>query len=392
MNHISIDENNNEYDIAFNSKRKPKPFEDIEPIDSSEEEDDEVQDQNELEPNKLPLANDVDEDDMFASEEEQLLKNNLPTVEVEDDDMFASDEEPSTTKKLQFSTQDQIEELSDMYSNEDESEPEEEEHDEETINYYTNAENYESNNHKKKKKQPKIEKFDLSEETQSGIIDEEGNLLKNESEEEIDEEDEYISQFSKSEIRKAKKAEEERIKFANNQQEDTEPIENILLSLIEILEPAETSLEALARLNTTLKRQKKQKLNINKAENDITIITNSCSKLSKKSLFEDVYDVTREEFMRKYQQETGVEYKNRTKRLREEKEEEEDESLKEEEIDYGEKIWEFKWIDDLTDTINGPYSEYEMYHWKQTYFENKVVVRKIGEDSFKHIQEINFQT
>ena len=50
-------------------------------------------------------------------------------------------------------------------------------------------------------------------------------------------------------------------------------------------------------------------------------------------------------------------------------------------IDYGEKIWEFRWIGDEDEdkVINGPYSSYEMNHWKETYFENKVEVRKIGE-------------
>lgn len=96
---------------------------------------------------------------------------------------------------------------------------------------------------------------------------------------------------------------------------------------------------------------------------------------------------------RKFQTITGQSFnvERGLKRSREESDDEDDENSQINNIDYGEKIWEFRWIGDENEdkVINGPYSSYEMNHWKETYFENKVEVRKIGETKFQNIEYIN---
>lgn len=145
-------------------------------------------------------------------------------------------------------------------------------------------------------------------------------------------------------------------------------------------------------------------------KNTITKLTDSCSILQNQHGQSEVYEMTKEELMRLFQKETGKYYSlNRgLKRNREEEEEEEElkghenlsngdetnslvNNVREEsgkEIDYGEKIWEFRWMGD--DLVNGPYSEYEMKHWKDTYFNNQVEVRKIGNVDFRHILNVIF--
>lgn len=90
---------------------------------------------------------------------------------------------------------------------------------------------------------------------------------------------------------------------------------------------------------------------------------------------------------RKFQTITGQSFnvERGLKRSREESDDEDDENSQINNIDYGEKIWEFRWIGDENEdkVINGPYSSYEMNHWKETYFENKVEVRKLVKQNSK---------
>ncbi|KAI5962585.1 uncharacterized protein KGF55_003661 [Candida pseudojiufengensis] len=413
MNHKSLEpyDDYHDDDIAFKKKSRQRLKVDLETLDSSESEDDlEVQDSHLYFGSR---KEDNHKEDLFVSKDDKISKDNKVNAEIEDEDMFASDEDEVVKKKVQFIDRDQPQDINsrDDYSNynheryrEDTHQKEEQDFDEseeeDDITSSHNTISEEDGSEVDEAKEPRIERFDLSEEKELGIIDNEGNLIKHGSEDEKDAEEEYISGFSKHEILKAKRAEEERTRIAKEQQmninANKESIRDILKSLIEILEPAETPMESLARLNSILKKKKKQKLNGIQASSEITCITDCCSKLTKSSLFEEPYDVTREEFMREYQKVTGLQYINSSKRHRDGDEEADDRANQtinddeqdQTENDYGEKIWEFKWIGETN--LNGPYSEYEMYHWKENYFQSKVLVRKLGEASFKHIEEVTF--
>ncbi|ONH64949.1 CD2 antigen cytoplasmic tail-binding protein 2 [Cyberlindnera fabianii] len=47
------------------------------------------------------------------------------------------------------------------------------------------------------------------------------------------------------------------------------------------------------------------------------------------------------------------------------------------------KEWQFRWLGDSQ--IHGPYTTHEMKYWKETYFQDRVEVRKIGQDDFTHV-------
>ncbi|KAI5970657.1 hypothetical protein CANMA_000248 [Candida margitis] len=393
-----------------------------------------------------PIANQNEsEDDMFSSEDDKE-PTRKPQLQLhqdddDDDDMFASDndneiESTNEAKKVQFSNNNQTIHLSsqssDNSNNNDESQSEPEEEDEDRNDYYINAEEFTTSQQGKKRQQPKIEAFNMDQEEREGHFNKLGDYVSNKhsgtDSDESQDEDAWTTQFTKSDIRKAKLAQAKRQQDADESSSgrsiNLDPIESVLASLIEALEPVETPMEALARLNTQLKSTKKSKksqkpkdkkqLDSSIAKQSVSQITNFCSILVKnetKLHFDnDVYDMTREEFMRKYQTLTGHEYKRSAargsglKRPRDDEvpdtsgkqqedqysELQEEQDPLEDEVDYGEKIWEFKWLNDDANTINGPYSQYEMKHWKQNYFENGVEVRKVGESAFRHIQDITF--
>lgn len=395
------------------------------------------------EENKLDTSNVFEgEDDMFASEDEDKSHHAPVPDDSDDDDMFASDGSDhingtKRSKQVKFSNDTQTVYLqpttSDLsFTNATELDSENEET---TNDYYINAENFTTSSQQrtlKNKKQPKIEAFNMDQEERDGHFDNVGNYIANKSEGDVSDdldkfqdEDSWARNYTKSDIRKAKLAQAKRVQDASERQRTTtsvniDPIESTLASLIELLEPVETPMEALARLNAqhrkknpTKKKKNRRQLNKNQLDSSIikdciSQITNFCSILINEKGMDDeeVYDTTREEFMRKYQSKTGQEYRHtKLKRSREndndissgngiyQPEHEQvsnEEVFKEDDEDYGEKIWEFKWLNDEANIINGPFSSYEMNYWKQNYFENNVEVRKVGDGEFKHIQEMSF--
>ena len=348
------------------------------------------------------ILGDNKENDMFDSDkEDDMFTNDNKQEDDDDDDMFASDNEESDPQKNNLDDEE-----------EEEEEEEIKETDESVNNYYNNIEDLNFDSFQNKKKEPKFEAFNLKEETNMGKFDNEGNYIPNEQKDssDADDDDLWLEDYNnKSEINKAKQAQllrerQQREKSKSKSMEkdhNVEPLEVLLSDLILLLEPVESPMEALARLNPKKLRKKKKKgddddnnkNSIANHEELINRITNVCSILINDKQIDDIYELTREELMRKFQTITGQSFnvERGLKRSREESDDEDDENSQINNIDYGEKIWEFRWIGDENEdkVINGPYSSYEMNHWKETYFENKVEVRKIGETKFQNIEYIN---
>ncbi|CAX40211.1 non-essential component of U5 snRNP, putative [Candida dubliniensis CD36] len=336
--------------------------------------------------NKIQQKEDVfgddNENDMFDSDRENDMfsddNDNGNDNGNDEDDMFASDNEESAS--------------SEKNNNNDNDDDEIKETDESVNNYYNNIEDLNFDLFKNKK-EPKIEAFNLKEETNSGKFDDEGNYIPDEQEEDSQSSDNdiWLDNYNTSDINKAKQAQAIREKRQRDKEKEkdhnVEPLEILLSDLISLLEPAESPLEALARLNPK-KSKKNSKTVHNNSDESINRITNVCSSLINDKQIDDIYDLTREELMRKFQATTGRPY-NVERGLKRSREECDDDNSEIENIDYGEKIWEFRWIGD-EDILNGPYSNYEMDHWKKTYFENKVEVRKVGETEFKNVEYIDF--
>ncbi|KAK6873869.1 Protein LIN1 [Candida tropicalis] len=355
--------------------------------------------------NQVKLNYDSDSSDPEESDNEDVVKGKVTSQNDDEDDMFASDNEDKdmvgecretneSKKTPQFLDVSQLEGQEKLVIESDVSDTDEDNDDEEVDHeYYNNTDDADIYT-TRKRRAPKMEAFNLEEEANEGKFDLDGNYIRNDTNGEESapaNDDVWLNDYKRKDIKKARKAQEERKKLQTNKllerNINMDPIDVLLSGLIDILEPDETPMEALARLNPTKKKsnKKKPRNQIDESNKElIQKVTDLCSTLINDKFLDDVYELTREELMRKYQVETGEAYKLKrgTKRAREEED-------VDDEIDYGEKIWEFRWIGD--DEINGPYSSYEMNHWKQSYFKNKVEVRKVGSGTeFKNVSYIEF--
>ncbi|CAH2354333.1 protein Lin1p [[Candida] railenensis] len=389
--------------------------------------------------NDIRLNYSSDSSDNLEEDEEEVDSKEPagddPSKENESDDMFADDnddeeeeEEENTkhkskiqkTKPIRHKSSDIMDmrefernegiddyELENDNENEQDEDEDEEDVENEKIEYFTKAEELDSMpdslQTRKSTWKPKIEAFNLREEADEGHFDLNGNYVKTKDEEEeaaAVNEDHWIHNTKKSDILRAKESQlareratkEKRIK----RNRTVLPTTELLSKLIEMLEPAESPLEALARLTPqklSRNRKKKQHQEANPNKETILCITEVCDQLVNDKTIENVYEMTREEFMRLYKTESGTDFKaSRAKRSREELESDHENESEQTESnsDYGEKIWEFRWIE-APDEILGPYSAYEMKYWKASYFENKVEVKKVDEATFRHVEIEDFE-
>lgn len=299
-----------------------------------------------------------DDDDMFASEDEKVEKKDKKKVELLDMNEF---EKALGVENTVYT----------LEENHNEDEDDDDDDDEANNAYYINAEDGES---KGRKKEPKLEQFNLREEAEEGVFDADGNYERKAS---TTIEDEAWMNSNGAETRRAKRA--QKVREKNEQKarrqklEDFRDIAENIRILVQFLEPAETPLEALARL-----APKKKGKSISEEETlrkDMVFdITEACDRLTNDNDIDDIYEKSREELMRLYSRETGQELEPRgIKRLREEEDSQE---------------WEFCWKGE--DIVNGPYSAQQMAEWVEHYFNGDVVVRRVGEHEFVDVNEVTF--
>ncbi|ODV85501.1 hypothetical protein CANARDRAFT_175958 [[Candida] arabinofermentans NRRL YB-2248] len=390
---------------------------------------------------------DDDDDDMFASDDDQEVKNGTTSntkkikgPKVLDMDQFEKELYDEDEVELP-----QIDQEEDMIEGDiDEIQDEESRKiDKETLQkYYEHQEDFQEIDaleraRIKKLTGPKIEAFNLKKESKKGTFDENGNYVRkkakfdedededndNESESESDDEseekklntkDSWLSSVTKLDIQKAKEAEESRKEKQRNELKIKRatlisiPTEDIIKRLVRQLQPVETSMELLQRLNGQAKQLKKLKQREKERElrSKIQDIMNDIEMLVERRYA--AYDLEREELLRIYSKLTGGKSlelnggteKESRKRSREEEEEEEEEvggDNDSTEISKYDIQWEYKWVnsedDQDTTDIYGPFDSYTMNEWKKTYFiENPAVVRRVGETGdFIDVFKVNFE-
>lgn len=342
-------------------------------------------------------------------EDYQQAENDKKEEEGSDDDMFASDKEEENTpvKKKQknpevelmdmkeFEKQEGIGDYDDELQQREKtltSEDDDEDDLQEQLDYYQNEEFDENLRLKVKKSQPKLEAFDLKQEATEGAFDIDGNFIRK-NDGELSSDEEWGKEFKKTDISKARKAQLARDELMKSKSKMKllvyHTTESLLGDLIELLEPSETPLEALQRLNPKKKRRQQKSTSDDKRRKEIIFKTTEiCEELMNEKAITDVYELSREELMRLYKQETGDAYRPASRGVKRSRDDNDDEVNNDTNIDYGEKKWEFKWIGQ--NEVNGVYSDYEMNHWKNTYFNDNVEVRKVGETTFVPIGSVEF--
>lgn len=377
-----------EYDIVKDPRKRraerDKQYELLQKQESSSDEESEQEQEpnSQIEQDKADQEN-ADEDDMFASDNEES--------KVEE-----KVEKPKKNSSNQYLDMDSFrrEEQLGMYDEENDNKKslkEEEELDdiakESGIKYYTNAENWDSNiSTDKSKLNVEVEAFDIKDDEEDGKFDADGNFIRSEKTDDGSNHDEWMKDVKSRDIEIAKAAQDkrERKQRENYLKSELVSTEIALKSLIDVLEPAESPLEALARLRPKGKNRKGPKTDEEKERRLLVFkITESCDVLIERGVSE-VYDISREGLMRQFKLETGEDFQSSrgVKRSIDEVEPQQENS----EPYYDDKKWEYKWDNE----IQGPHSSYEMQYWSENYFDDTVTVRKIGETEFKRLDEVSF--
>lgn len=201
-----------------------------------------------------------------------------------------------------------------------------------------------------------IEAFNMDEEMAAGQFDKQGNYISvpvsnkqdMNQEEWIDKvkDVQKVAEAHKTQIMSMKKRERHITKTRRKYM-----LDEALVRLFYCVDNEESLLESLARFNG-LRKNASDEIAIATISNSIDLLTDLIELLEKKGV-DDVYDLTRPKI----------------------KELVEEESLSENPIDDPKrKHWSFKWITG-SQKIHEYYSDYEMKYWKDTYFNNNVVVK-----------------
>lgn len=218
-----------------------------------------------------------------------------------------------------------------------------------------------------------MEAFDIKDDLKSGVFDKDGNFIRRASLEgdrlDSDEDEFWLKEsIEKHDIAQVRtKDTTQKVNFT--------ALEALyrLYFLSSVSSDQSNVLLTLANLNKLKKTFKKQNLTnvlpyISNAINLITI----CVDILERKGFENVYECNRKKF--------GVLIK--------------EEAFGEDVLidPLKSKIWMYRWVG--KDKVYGPFSCYEMQHWKNTYFKDRVLVRIEDDedtaDNWLHISTIEF--
>ncbi|KAL3229689.1 hypothetical protein RNJ44_01825 [Nakaseomyces bracarensis] len=203
-----------------------------------------------------------------------------------------------------------------------------------------------------------IEAFDIEEDLKSGVFDKDGNYIRNNPLNRADNDSDEDEYWLKESIEKNDIADVESkpVKAPKTNYTALEALYR--LYFLSASEVDGNVFSTLAHLNKLKKQVKKENRSIflQYITNTINLIT-TCVDILERKGFENIYDSGRKQFAQ---------------------------LIKEEAFDQKElvnplntKYWMYKWVNQHK--IYGPYSCYEMQHWKETYFRDRVVV-KIKDD------------
>ncbi len=253
----------------------------------------------------------------------------------------------------------------------------------------------------RKKHAPKIEAFNLKQESEEGRFDESGNFVRKAVDPDAVH-DRWLDGLSKKDMRRAAEAHEKREaeQRQKRREEDSALTSDLLRSLITHLERGETTLEALARLGRSQNKTKvkklpkwKQKKQAQKSDflmdvddkekekgkeaedpeqvrikETINAITDAADKLLGRGR-PDIYDRERELLIREFVRETDEEW---VEPVREQARE----------SDGITKMWEYRWTDGRGgggDAKQGPFDGNMMKAWQDAgYFGEGVEFREVG--------------
>lgn len=263
----------------------------------------------------------------------------------------------------------------------------------------------------KKKHAPKLDAFNMQQEGEEGRFDESGNYVRKAADPDAVH-DSWLQGLSKKDMKKAREAEEKRNEERRRQNalDDAVLTSDHLSTLISHLQPSETVLEALQRLNTAKPKEKKERkipkwkskkksqqtddmevdaadpadaAGAEKAEDPtetkrkaaVDAITGAADRLFARDQPE-IYEQEREMLMRQYKRETGDNWVDPTPQ--------DQDTRHQSETGNGVSQWEYRWSDARDGgERHGPYDGPTMRAWQEAgYFGEGVEFRRIGEEGW----------
>lgn len=256
----------------------------------------------------------------------------------------------------------------------------------------------------KKTHAPKLDAFNMKNENEEGKFDESGNYVRKAVDPDA-KHDVWLEGISKKEMKKANDAHEKREKERRQKaiEDDAKSDGSILASLLPLLHPSETILEALARLNKGISRKpkwqqnKKKRKNSADAEDEVTngekdeerttaieTITEAADLLLARGQPE-VYDTEKELLMRQYQKATGQVWKEATT----------DDDVGPSDAPSNDAVsthqWEYRWSDARDGgEAHGPYDTNTMKSWSDAgYFGQGVEFRRIDQSEWSIVEQFD---
>ena len=230
----------------------------------------------------------------------------------------------------------------------------------------------------KKKHAPKLDAFNMRNETEEGRFDESGNFVRN-AVDPYAVYDSWMEGSSKADMKRAKEAKEKRDEDRRKKDIANDALSGaeLLAILIRELDGEETVLEALARLGSSKPKQKPRWKN-QKREMDvdardaadsgetarkeaIEVITGAADQLFTRGQTE-IYEAERALLVRQYRRETGDEWVDDARKPAEERQ------------------WEYRWSDNRDEgATHGPYDGSTMTAWDEAgYFGEGVEFREVN--------------
>jgi CD2 antigen cytoplasmic tail-binding protein 2 len=347
------------------------------------------------------MEKDDDDDDMFAELEDDvnggededdpsLQKKPKKSVNFIDTDDIAGQNFSSKVRSNVFNVKDASGKMQDDNSESEESDSGGEEG---RAHIGSDVDEQELGAGSKKKHAPKLDAFNMRDEGEEGRFDESGNFVRQSDVNAIH--DQWMDGVSKKDMKKARDAEEKREEERRTKAMERDAVltTDLLGVLILHLQPAETVLEALARLNRSKPKQKakwqKKKsgsmdVDLNSVEDPaetkrkahVESITEAADELLSRGQ-EEIYDTERELLMRQYKRESGDEWKDPP-------------GLRSDDEDDDDAEWQYRWADARDGGVeHGPYDVPTMKAWNEAgYFGEGVEFKRVGRNDWTQV--VNF--
>lgn len=221
-----------------------------------------------------------------------------------------------------------------------------------------------------------LTKFGIDDELEEGTFDAVGNYRPNDADTDVsaDRSDPWWDEINSGDQVKRKRGSRDEIVFQIKKRnkleeaQDSFTLEEALLKLYFLTNDGQTVVQSIAQLNN-IRKKSRDSLSQQLLVNAINLATKVITVIQDKG-FSDVFEWNRDKLIKILEDEVMAKIEH-----------------------YNAKRWCFKWLHKPT-RIHSSYTDYEMQHWKENYFKNRVAVRLESDgdkaQNWLHISSLTF--